>query len=84
MNKKEKIVLGTTCFFAATALWILIVAIKKGVCCRNKSINKEDDEAIPEDGENIDEIDKILDKVNEAINNVTKEKNEEVVDSEEI
>lgn len=80
MNKNEKILFGTTCFFAGAVAGFLISPIKKGIFCGNNyGKNNEDN-----DENNTDELDKVLDEVlgevNEAINNATKEKKEEVVD----
>lgn len=85
MDKNEKILLGAACFFAGAVAGFLIAPIKKGIYCGNNSgnnyINKDEEEN--DELNEIDELDKVLDEVNEAINNARKEKNEEVIDSEE-
>lgn len=79
MDKNEKILLGTACFFAGAVVGFLISPIKKGIYCGNNRNNEEDDN---ENG--TDELDKVLDEVldevNETINNATKEGKEEVED----
>lgn len=88
MDKNEKILLGAACFFAGAVAGFLIAPIKKGIYCGNNNGNnyrnkdEEENDELNELNE-IDEIDKVLDEVNEAINNARKEKNEEVIDSEE-
>ena len=88
MDKNEKILLGAACFFAGVVAGFLIAPIKKGIYCGNNNGNnymnkdEEENDELNEINE-IDEIDKVLDEVNEAINNARKEKNEEVIDSEE-
>lgn len=88
MDKNEKILLGAACFFAGVVAGFLIAPIKKGIYCGNNNGNnymnkdEEENDELNELNE-IDEIDKVLDEVNEAINNARKEKNEEVIDSEE-
>lgn len=88
MDKNEKILLGAACFFAGAVAGFLIAPIKKGIYCGNNNGNnymnkdEEENDELNEIDE-IDEIDKVLDEVNEAINNARKEKNEEVIDSEE-
>lgn len=88
MDKNEKILLGAACFFAGVVAGFLIAPIKKGIYCGNNNGNnymnkdEEENDELNEIDE-IDEIDKVLDEVNEAINNARKEKNEEVIDSEE-
>lgn len=85
MDKNEKILLGAACFFAGAVAGFLIAPIKKGVCCGNNNGNnymsKDDENQVGLEG--MDELDKVLDEVNEAINNASKEKNQEVVYSEE-
>ncbi|MDU4325479.1 MAG: hypothetical protein E7I48_08840 [Clostridium celatum] len=91
MDKNEKIFLGAACFFAGAVAGFLIAPIKKGIYCGNNNGNncmnkdEEENDELNELNEidEIDEIDKVLDEVNEAINNARKEKNEEVIDSEE-
>lgn len=91
MDKNEKILLGAACFFAGAVAGFLIAPIKKGIYCGNNNGNncmnkdEEENDELNELNEidEIDEIDKVLDEVNEAINNARKEKNEEVIDSEE-
>lgn len=91
MDKNEKILLGAACFFAGVVAGFLIAPIKKGIYCGNNNGNnymnkdEEENDELNELNEidEIDEIDKVLDEVNEAINNARKEKNEEVIDSEE-
>lgn len=88
MDKNEKILLGAACFFAGAVAGFLIAPIKKGIYCGNNNGNnymnkdEEENDELNEIDE-IDKIDKVLDEVNEAINNARKEKNEEVIDSEE-
>ena len=39
MDKNEKILLGTACFFAGAVVGFLISPIKKGIYCGNNSGN---------------------------------------------
>lgn len=83
MNKKEKVLLGASCFLAGAVAGFLIVPIKNSVYFGNNRKSCSDNN-VDNDESNVDELDKVLDEVldevNEAINNATKEKKEEVVD----
>ena len=62
MNKNEKFLLGTTCFFVGAIAGFIISSIKKGSCCGKNCNARNNDEK--------DELDKIVDEVNEVIKSV--------------